>query len=102
MSPVLTARRVSNCGCRRHRDDRRRSATAMVSMTVVAPHLTVTKSHASDLRGGTEATFTISVGNAGSGPTFAPLLVTDSLPPGLAFARATGVSFSCTADGPIV
>lgn len=48
------------------------------------PDLTVSKSHAGTFRQGDAAdTYTIAVNNVGSGPTTAPVTVTDTLPAGL-------------------
>src|SRR5690606_25013625 len=66
-----------------------------------APDLSITKQHWGDFWVGSNDTYWIEVRNAaGSGPTSAPVVVTDTLPAGLSFIRkGSGGGWTCTASG---
>ena len=79
------------------------SHTAMMSLTAgtcqleISPDLTIAKTHAGSLRAGDKGrTYTITVGNAGAGPTSGPVTVADSLPAGLAAVDLAGAGWACT------
>jgi uncharacterized repeat protein (TIGR01451 family) len=62
----------------------RPSLTVVYTPPAVSPDLTIAKTHTGTFRQGDAAdTFTITVSNAGVGPTTGPVTVTDTLPPGL-------------------
>ncbi len=64
------------------------------------PDLTVEKVHMGEFIYGQTGAYSLTVSNIGSGPTTAPIVVTDQLPPGVTFASAGGAGWSCTA-GPV-
>jgi uncharacterized repeat protein (TIGR01451 family) len=68
------------------------------------PDLTVAKSHAGNFtQGQSNATYTITVTNAGRAATTAAITVTDTLPAGLSFVSGTGTNWNaCTASGQTV
>lgn len=78
------------------------SASASGGVGVVAD-LTIAKTHspASFVRGAT-GTFSLTVSNVGTGPTNAPVTVTDTLPAGLTPTAATGSGWGCTVTAPNV
>jgi uncharacterized repeat protein (TIGR01451 family) len=78
------------------------SASASGGVAVVAD-LTIAKTHApaSFVRGST-GTFTLTVSNVGTGPTNAPVTVTDALPAGAAPTAASGSGWVCTVTAPNV
>ena len=73
---------------------------ATASIDVVAPDLTITKTHTGNFnRRQTGATYTITVSNAGFGPTSGTVTVTDTLPnvPNTLVATAiSGTGWTCT------
>jgi len=71
--------------------------TATASINILAPDLTITKSHTGNFfQGETAATYTITVNNAGAGPTAGTVTVTDTLPAGLTATAMTGTGWTCT------
>ena len=73
------------------------------STTILAPDITVTKSHAGNFTVGVNGTYTISVSNgAGSMPTAGVVTVVDTLPSGLTYVSGTGAGWSCAAAGQVV
>jgi uncharacterized repeat protein (TIGR01451 family) len=71
--------------------------TATASITVLAPDLTITKSHTGNFfQGETGATYTITVNNIGPGPTAGTVTVTDTLPAGLTATAMAGTGWTCT------
>jgi uncharacterized repeat protein (TIGR01451 family) len=64
---------------------------------IVAPDLQITKSHTGDFVVGSTGVYTITVTNIGSGPTSGPIVVTDTLPTGLAFVSGVGPGWTCSA-----
>jgi uncharacterized repeat protein (TIGR01451 family) len=66
-----------------------------------APDLFIAKSHTTPLVVGVNAAYSIGVFNYGKASSGA-ITVTDTLPTGLAFVSATGVSWTCAASGQIV
>jgi uncharacterized repeat protein (TIGR01451 family) len=68
------------------------------------PDLTITKSHTGNFtQGQTNATYTLTVTNSGTGPTSGTVTVTDTLPAGLTFVSGIGTGWtSCTAVGQVV
>jgi uncharacterized repeat protein (TIGR01451 family) len=64
-----------------------------------APDLTLTKSHAGQLAVGSNAGYTLSVTNVGSGNTTGTVTVMDTLPNGLAYVSAGGTGWACSAAG---
>jgi fimbrial isopeptide formation D2 family protein/uncharacterized repeat protein (TIGR01451 family) len=61
----------------------------------LAPDLTIDKTGPPTLVTDSNATFTFTVTNAGGGPTSQPIVVTDTLPPGLEFVSASGDGWTC-------
>jgi hypothetical protein len=71
--------------------------TATASINVLAPDLTITKSHSSNFfQGETGATYTITANNIGAGPTAGTVTVTDTLPAGLTATAMSGTGWTCT------
>jgi uncharacterized repeat protein (TIGR01451 family) len=71
--------------------------TATASINVLAPDLTITKSHTSNFfQGQTAATYTITVNNIGPGPTAGTVTATDTLPAGLTATAMAGTGWTCT------
>ena len=74
--------------------------TATVEVVVDAD-LSITKSHSGPVRVGDDLAFTLEVVNGG--PSVArDVVVTDTLPAGLAYVGATGTGWSCAAAGHVV
>jgi uncharacterized repeat protein (TIGR01451 family) len=72
------------------------TATDPTTITQVAD-LTLNKTHVgSFIQGQTGATFTLTVNNAGPGPTSGTVTVTDTLPSGLTATAMSGTGWSCT------
>jgi uncharacterized repeat protein (TIGR01451 family) len=70
--------------------------TSSVTTNVLAPDLTITKTHSGSFTVGTNGTYTITVSNApGSLPTSGTITVTDTLPTGLGYGSATGAGWAC-------
>jgi uncharacterized repeat protein (TIGR01451 family) len=71
--------------------------TATASLNVLAPDLTIAKSHAGNFfQGQNGATYTLTVSNTGAGPTAGVVAVTDTLPTGLTATAIGGLGWSCT------
>ncbi len=72
--------------------------TASDPTTIVHdPDLVVTKTHTGAVwASGQTGTYTISVGNSGTGPTSGTVSVTDSLPTGLSLTSMTGTGWNCS------
>ena len=66
-----------------------------------APDLFIVKTHTNPFVTGTNATYSIAVGNNGV-TSIGPITVTDTLPATLTFVSAGGVSWSCAAAGQVV
>ena len=70
--------------------------TSSVTTSVLAPDLTITKTHSGSFTVGSNGAYTITVSNApGSLPTSGTITVTDTLPAGLGFVSATGTGWAC-------
>jgi uncharacterized repeat protein (TIGR01451 family) len=84
------------------------SATGSVSntatLTVNSIDLQVTKSHSGAFTVGSTGTYTITVNNAGTGPTSGTITVTDTLPAGLTYVPtgSGGTGWTCGAAGQVV
>lgn len=73
------------------------NSPATVSLSVGSPDLTITKSHTGNFaQGQTGATYSITVSNAGSGPSVGTVSVVDALPTGLTATALSGTGWSCT------
>ncbi|MEZ4737108.1 MAG: hypothetical protein R3E79_59270 [Caldilineaceae bacterium] len=73
------------------------SNTCADSVTVAAPDLTITKTHAGDFTlGQPSAQYTITVQNVGSSATSGSVTVADELPTGLTAIAFTGSGWTCT------
>jgi hypothetical protein len=71
--------------------------TATASLNVLAPDLTIAKSHAGNFfQGQIGATYSLSVSNIGVGPSAGAVTVTDTLPVGLSATAIGGTGWSCT------
>jgi uncharacterized repeat protein (TIGR01451 family) len=79
------------------------SATDPTTITQLAD-LTIAKSHSGNFtQGQSNAAYTITVTNSGTGPTSGTVTVTDTLPAGLSFVSGSGTGWNaCTASGQIV
>jgi uncharacterized repeat protein (TIGR01451 family) len=78
------------------------SASDVTAITQVAD-LTITKSHTGTFNQGDGADhYTITIGNAGAGPTSGQVTVTDSLPAGLTPTAATGTGWQTSISGSTV
>ena len=72
-------------------------SSAVASLEVIGPNLTVDKTHSGDFtQGDTAKTYTITVNNDGLAPTFAPVTLVDTLPDGLTATTIEGTGWSCT------
>jgi uncharacterized repeat protein (TIGR01451 family) len=83
------------------------SATGAVSntatLTVSSIDLQVKKSHSGTFTVGSTGTYTITVNNAGTGPTSGTITVTDTLPTGLTYLSTSGgTGWTCGATGQVV
>jgi hypothetical protein len=71
--------------------------TATASLNVLAPDLTIAKSHTGNFfQGQKGATYTLTISNVGVGPTAGAVTVTDTLPVGLSATAIGGTGWSCT------
>jgi uncharacterized repeat protein (TIGR01451 family) len=67
-----------------------------VTTNILAPDLSITKTHSGSFTVGVNGTYTITVTNApGSLPTGGTITVTDTLPTGLGYVSATGTGWAC-------
>ncbi len=77
--------------------------SASADTAVLAPDLTLVKSHAGNFTVGTNGTYTLVASNgAGSLSTTGVITVVDTLPAGLGFVSGTGTGWSCGAAGQTV
>jgi uncharacterized repeat protein (TIGR01451 family) len=72
------------------------------AFTYVIPDLTLGKSHTGNFVAGTSGVYTLTVQNAGTGPTVDTITVTDTLPSGLDYVSGTGTNWTCGAVGRVV
>ncbi|HYL76326.1 MAG TPA: Ig-like domain repeat protein [Bryobacteraceae bacterium] len=71
--------------------------TATASINVLAPDVTIVKSHTGNFfQGQTGAAYSITVNNIGPGPTAGTVTVTDTLPAGLTATAMAGTGWNCT------
>ena len=63
--------------------------------TVVAPDLTISKSHSGNFNQGVNGTYSLDVTNNGGAATSGTVTVTDVLPAGLGFVSANGAGWTC-------
>jgi mucin-19 len=80
------------------------SASNTATLTVNSIDLQVKKSHAAAFVVGSTGTYTITVNNAGTGPTSGTVTVTDTLPAGLTYVAAGsgGTGWTCGASAQVV
>jgi uncharacterized repeat protein (TIGR01451 family) len=77
--------------------------SASVTTDILAPDLSIIKSHAGNFTVGVNGTYTITVSNSpGSLSTTGTITVADSLPAGLGFVSATGTGWACSFSTPTV
>jgi len=76
------------------------SASDMTRVLVV--DLALLKTLKGQLVPGNPATYTLAVSNMGTAPTFAPVVVTDTLPSALTFVSGGGGGWTCSATGQVV
>jgi len=70
---------------------------AKITDSEVGPTLSITKTHAgSFFQGRTNATYTLTVGNTGSGATSGTVTVTETIPAGLVLVSMAGSGWSCS------
>jgi uncharacterized repeat protein (TIGR01451 family) len=80
-----------------HTNNNSASDPTTITPEPTPPDLRISKAHSgSFVQGQTGATYSIAVSNIGTGPTFAAVSVTDTLPPGLAATAISGAGWSCT------
>ena len=73
------------------------TTTCTITNTIAAPDLIIAKSHAGDFhQGDIGDAYTLTVTNAGQGPTTGVVTVTDALPAGLTATAIGGAGWSCT------
>jgi uncharacterized repeat protein (TIGR01451 family) len=71
--------------------------TATASIIVLAPDLTIAKSHTGNFfQGETTAAYTLTVSNIGPGASAGTITVTDALPAGLTATALAGTGWGCT------
>jgi uncharacterized repeat protein (TIGR01451 family) len=71
--------------------------SATSSINVLAPDLTIASSHAGNFfQGQTGATYTLTVTNAGAGPTAGAVTIADTLPAGFTATALAGTGWTCT------
>src|SRR4029077_13620371 len=63
--------------------------------TVVAPDLTIDKSHTGNFAAGVNGSYTLTVSHGGPRAATGTYTVTDVLPAGLGFVSATGTNWTC-------
>jgi uncharacterized repeat protein (TIGR01451 family) len=73
------------------------TSTTAATLTVLAPALSIQKSHTGSFTAGTNGVFTIAVSNSGNTATTAPITVTDTLAASLTFVSGTGTNWVCAA-----
>lgn len=74
------------------------SDVTVITAVSLAPDLTLTKTHTGNFtQGQTGAVYTITVRNAGTGPTAGTVTVADQLPAGLTATALSGSGWSCSA-----
>jgi uncharacterized protein (TIGR03437 family) len=73
--------------------------TAAQNTNVVAPDLTLAKTHTGNFTAGTNGAYNLTVTNAGSGAATGAITVTDPLPAGLSFVSGAGAGWNCSATG---
>jgi uncharacterized repeat protein (TIGR01451 family) len=77
--------------------------SSSATTTVLAPDLTITKTHAGSFTVGVNGAYTITVSNGlGSLATSGTVTVVDTLPAGLAYVSGSGTGWSCAAAGQVV
>jgi uncharacterized repeat protein (TIGR01451 family) len=77
-------------------------ACGAVFNLLVAPDVTITKTHVGDFVVGTLGSYTLTVRNIGKKPTTGAIVVRDTLPAGLTANARTGVGWTCTVKGQVV
>src|SRR5262249_57481148 len=71
--------------------------SSTVTTTINCPDLTITKTGPASVNLGSSVTYTLTVHNIGTGPSFGTISVTDTLPAGmLSGVTASGVGWTCT------
>ncbi len=70
--------------------------TATASITVLAPDLTITKTHTGNFAQSGTGSYTIAVANAGTGPTLSTVTVIDTPATGLTVTAISGTGWTCT------
>lgn len=78
------------------------SATDVDAISELVSDLVLTKELVGDLEGGEDATYTLSVHNAGPDAALGPIVVTDDLPDGLDFVSAEGGGWDCSHEAGLV
>jgi uncharacterized repeat protein (TIGR01451 family) len=72
---------------------------ACLNFTETPPVLSISKTHTGNFTQGQPGTYTLTVSNAGPGPTGGTVTVTDSMPSGLTATAASGNNWSCQVTG---
>lgn len=62
-----------------------------------APDLAIAESHVGNFGAGTDGAFTLSVNNAGNGPTTGAITITETLDPSFTFVSGNGSGWTCAA-----
>jgi len=68
-----------------------------VTTIIQVSDLTITKTHVGNFAAGGTGIYTITVSNAGAGPTVGTVTLTDTLPPSLTLAGMNGTGWTCAA-----
>jgi uncharacterized repeat protein (TIGR01451 family) len=68
--------------------------------TTPQPDLEITKSHAGNFIAGGKGEYTLTATNIGNGPTFGPLIISDTLPPGFSLSSFRGTGWDCSENPP--
>ena len=78
------------------------SSNASAAFNIVAPDLTITKTHTGNFGRGGNGTYTLTATNSGGDATTGTVTVSDTLPTGLTPTTATGTGWTCGISGQVV
>lgn len=90
------------CGMQNGARDNGDGFIARIATLLQPADLSITKTAAGGFRVGEQATYTITVSNAGPGAAAPPLRVLDPLPAELTFESFAGTDWTCSAEGQLV
>ena len=97
LSMSRTAHETATTDARVHAADDADEDNDFVSVTspVTRIDLRVLKSHDTDYKAGTRGTYELGAKNLGTAATVGPTTIVDTLPPGVTFVSASGLTWSC-------